>query len=261
MIDFGFRKENGPRTNLFLGIGFVAILLCLWEILTSIGLIGPVFLPSPVAVIVSTYELFVELSFLSDIMRSVSRVCTGYILSIAFAVPLGLILGSYPAMNAMAAPLVSFFRFVPVSAFVPLMILWFGIGELQKIILIFIGVSFYLLAFTIVHVQKVRQEYIDSARTLGAGTLSVIWKIEFPATYKQIYDSIRTLFGGGWTLIVLAELVAAQKGVGKVIIDSQRFLHTDRLIAAIVVVGLIGYLFDYLFDFFEKYLFPWESTT
>jgi len=184
----------------------------------------------------------------------------GYILSILFAIPLGLLLGSYPFFGAISMPIVSFFRFVPVSAFVPLLILWFGIGDLQKVLLIFIGVSFYLLAFVISYARAVKQEYVDSALTLGASNFIVITKVIFPECYKPIYDSIRTLLGGGWTLIVLAELVAAQSGVGKVIIDSQRFLHTERLIAAIIIVGAIGFLSDYILKSLEPYIFPWEKV-
>lgn len=253
-----FRKNNSRSLDLFLGVIFTLAMILAWQFISVLHLVQPLFLPSPLEVIKSTIDLFVNMGFIRDILVSIYRVGLGYILSIAFAVPLGLFLGSYPFFGALSMPILSFFRFVPVSAFVPLLILWFGIGDLQKVVLIFIGVSFYLLAFVIAHVQNVRQEYIDSAQTLGANNFTVITKVILPACYKPIYDSIRTLLGGGWTLIVLAELVAAESGVGKVIIDSQRFLHTDRLIAAIIIVGIIGYLSDYFLRALEPLIFPWE---
>lgn len=255
-----FRKDNNPSTNLFLGIIAFIIVILVWHGISFFSLVKPLFLPSPFDVLKGFYILFINLGFLYDIAVSVYRVGLGYILSIVFAIPLGLLLGSYPFFGALSMPIVSFFRFVPVSAFVPLLILWFGIGDLQKVLLIFIGVSFYLLAFVISYVRAVKQEYVDSALTLGASNSIVIVKVIFPACYKSIYDSIRTLLGGGWTLIVLAELVAAQSGVGKVIIDSQRFLHTDRLIAAIIIVGAIGFLSDYILKSLEPFIFPWENV-
>lgn len=254
-----FRKDNSPSTGLLLGIVFTSAIILLWHFISSLKLVSPLFLPSPFEVLKGIIYLFVNAGFLKDILVSVYRVGLGYLMSVAFAVPLGLLIGSYPFFGALSMPLLSFFRFVPVSAFVPLLILWFGIGDLQKVVLIFIGVSFYLLVFVISHVRAVKQEYIDSALTLGASNLTVIRKVIFPACYKPIYESIRTLLGGGWTLIVLAELVAAESGIGKVIVDAQRFLHTDRLIAAIIVVGVIGYVSDYIFKTLEPVIFPWEK--
>lgn len=260
MKPFQFRKENSQTTDLLLGLSSIVIVILLWQLIAALQLIMPLFLPSPLEVVRGTIYLFVNVGFLKDIIASVYRVGVGYILSIVFAVPLGLFLGSYPFFGALSLPINSFFRFVPVSAFVPLLILWFGIGDIQKFVLIFIGVSFYLLAFVIAHVRSVKQDYIDSALTLGASNVTVITKVIFPACYKPIYDSIRTLLGAGWTLIVLAELVAAESGIGKVIIDSQRFLHTDRLIAAIIIVGMIGYLSDYILKSLEPIFFPWERV-
>jgi NitT/TauT family transport system permease protein len=255
-----FRKDNSPGINLLLGIISILFIIFLWYFISALNLIKPLFLPSPYEVFKGVFYLFINQGFLHDIFASVYRVGLGYILSIAFAIPMGLILGSYPFFGAMATPIISFFRFVPVSALVPLLILWFGIGNLQKVILIFIGISFYLLAFVISHVQAVKQEYIDSSMTLGANNFIVMIKVILPACYKSIYDSIRTLLGGGWTLIVLAELVAAESGVGKVIIDSQRFLHTDRLIAAIIIVAAIGFLSDYILKSLETKIFPWLKS-
>lgn len=257
---FQFRKSISRKKELALGILFILLILFLWQIVSSLRFIQPLFLPSPIDVSKSIYDLFIYENFLNDMLVSIYRVCTGYILAIVFAVPLGLFLGSYSIYRALFLPINSFFRFVPVSAFVPLLILWFGIDDLQKVVLIFIGVAFYLLSFIISHVQSVKQEYIDSSLTLGANNFTVITKVIFPACYKPIYESIRTLFGGGWTLIVLAELVAAESGVGKVIIDSQRFLHTDKLIAAIIIVGVVGYLFDYFLGVLEPIIFPWEKV-
>lgn len=258
-----FMHSNHAITNyskdMFLSGLSIFVIACIWQLVSSMEIINPLFLPSPASVILAGYQLFSNFGFLNDIGISFYRVLCGYFLSILFAVPIGLILGYYFWLNSLAMPFISFFRFVPVSAFVPLLILWFGIGELQKIFLIFIGVSFYLLAFVISHVRGVSREYVESALTLGAKTPMIITRVLFPACSREIYNSIRDLFGGGWTLIVLAELVAAESGVGKVIIDSQRFLHTDRLIAAIAILGGIGFLSDYFLRKLEPLFFTWRQ--
>ncbi|MBI5765698.1 ABC transporter permease [Candidatus Falkowbacteria bacterium] len=240
----------------FLGI---FLLIFLWAIVSFSGFIKPLFLPTPKAVFDSVIKLFIDLHLLEDIGISIYRIFLGFIFSVAFSVPLGIYLGVNKKGQAFFEPIISFIRYIPPSAFVPLFILWFGIGELQKVILIFVGVAPYLTLLIFDVVANTKKEYIEAAYTLGAKQKNIIFRVVVPQSLPGIWDAMRLMMGAAWTLVVLAEIIAATSGLGYLIITSQRFLQTSNVIAAIFIIGLLGLFTDLMFRFTYKKLFPWQE--
>lgn len=253
---FRIREDIDRRLYVILGIIPFVILFLFWIILTYGKLVLPVFLPTPTAVLKDLGELFKN-GFLTDIGASLFRVFTGFLLSAVIAVPLGILMGSFKLIDAFYSPLVTFVRYLPAAAFIPLLILWVGIGHLEKILLLFIGIFFYLLILITIAVQDVRHEYLDAAYTLGAKKKQVLLNVIVPASLPGIYEALRTMMGVGWTYIVVVEMVAATSGIGKMIMDSQRFMRTGRVIAGIITIGLIGIICDFIFMIFYPILFKW----
>ena len=240
----------------FLGLFSVFII---WSFLSYAEIIKPFFLPSPTEVIGATIQLFVEFGFLSDILISIYRIAVGFLLAIIIAVPLGILVGTIKSIEAFFEPIVAFIRYIPPSAFVPLSILWFGIGDLEKFFIIFIGVMPYMLILTADVVGNIKNEYIESGRTFGATTVQIYTKIIIPSSLPGIWDAMRLMLGAAWTFIVLVEIIAATSGLGHVIVQSQRFLQTANVIAVIIIIGFLGLITDYLFKIGHKKFFPWSE--
>lgn len=237
----------------------IFLLIFLWAIVSFSGIIRPLFLPTPTAVFDSIIKLFRDLHLLQDIGVSFYRIFLGFIISVAFSVPLGIYLGMSKKGQAFFEPMISFVRYIPPSAFVPLFILWFGIGEMQKVILIFAGVAPYLTLLIFDVVVNTKKEYIEAAYTLGAKQKDIIYRVVIPQSLPGIWDAMRFMIGAAWTLVVLAEIIAATSGLGYLIITSQRFLQTSNVIAAIFIIGLLGLFTDLFFRVTYKKLFPWQE--
>jgi NitT/TauT family transport system permease protein len=245
------------KSHRMITVAVFGLLLLVWYAVTSLRLVAPLFLPSPWEVIDAGYRLFAENSFAYDVLVSTFRVIVGFGLSCVFAVPLGVLIGVNPRWDAASTPLLNFIRYMPAPAFIPLLILWLGIGFSQKVALVFISIFFYLVSLVAQGITSVSQDCIDSALTLGATRHQVLWRVVVRAAAPDIWQSMRIMMGVAWTSIVVVELVAAQNGVGAMIIRAQRFLQTPRIIAGIVVIGVLGVLFDYLFRISRFVLFPW----
>lgn len=240
----------------FLGI---ASLIFLWAITSYSGLIRPLFLPTPSAVLGSAITLFRDLGLTGDILISLYRIAFGFLLSVIVSVPLGVYLGLNKRGEAFFDPIISFIRYIPPSAFVPLFILWFGIGELQKVLLIFAGVTPYLTLLIFDVVANTKKEFAEAAYTLGASRNDIVFRVVIPQSLPGIWDAMRLMMGAAWTFVVLAEVIAATSGLGYLIMTSQRFLQTGNVIAAIFIIGLLGLLTDLLFKFTRKKFFPWAE--
>lgn len=241
------------------GLSGFFLFLIIWILLTYTGVIEPFFLPSPISVIKALFEMFSFDQFSLDIWESIFRIVSGFVLALVVSLPLGILIGTNKRIEAFVEPLIAFFRYLPASAFIPLFILWFGIGNLEKMAVVFVGVAPYLTILVADTVANVRKEFIDAGLTLGANDKQIYFKIIIPAALPEIWDSVRFMFGAAWGLIVLVEMVAATSGLGKVIITSQRFLQTDRVLAVILVIGLLGLVSDYLFKFGYWKFFPWSG--
>ncbi|MBB1648182.1 MULTISPECIES: ABC transporter permease [Delftia] len=247
-----------PRTRLFLGVGFFLLFLLFWTFLTAAGIVAPHFLASPLQALKAAWKLFAEFGFLNDVGMTVWRVMGGFLLAAVIAVPLGIAMGAYKPIEAVFEPFVSFARYLPASAFIPLLIMWVGIGEAQKLSIIFIGCFFQLTLMVMMIVSNARRDLVEAAYTLGSTDSSVIRRVLLPGAAPEIAEALRQVLGLGWTYVVVAELIGAASGIGHMIMDSQALMATDNIIAGIVIIGLVGLTSDLLFKKLNQLLFPWS---
>jgi len=256
--DFLSPREPIPKSlYLILALSSFAFFLIVWSILTYGGLVDPLFLPSPGRVFQAGVDLFVELGFTTDILNSVYRVMLGFIVAALIGVPLGLLMGTFKVAEAFTEPVVGFIRYMPASAFIPLFILWLGIGDIEKIAIIFVGSFFQLVLMVAVVAKNVHKDMLETAYTLGAKRFQVIRKVLLPASLPGIVDTLRIIVGWAWTYIIVAELVASASGIGYMIISAQRMLRTGNIIFGILTIGILGLITDYFFKWLYNRLFPW----
>ena len=256
--DFLNPREPIPKgLYLILALSSFAFFLLLWSILTYGRFVDPLFLPSPGRVFQAGVDLFSELGFTTDILNSVYRVMMGFIIAAIIGVPIGLIMGTFKVAEAFTEPVVGFVRYMPASAFIPLFILWLGIGDIEKIAIIFVGSFFQLVLMVAVVAKNVHKDMLETAYTLGAKRFQVIRKVLLPASLPGIVDTLRIIVGWAWTYIIVAELVASASGIGYMIISSQRMLRTGNIIFGILTIGMLGLLTDFFSKWLYHRLFPW----
>jgi NitT/TauT family transport system permease protein len=248
-----------PGTRVVLGIAFFVFFVALWTAVTVSGLVPKNFLADPLAMVISGWRLLTEQGFAKDIGMTVWRVVGGFVIAVAIALPLGVAMGAYKGIEAFFEPFVSFARYLPASAFIPLLILWAGIGEGQKLAVIFIGSFFQLVLMIAVTVGNTRRDLVEAAYTLGSSDTRLIRRVLIPGAAPEIAETLRMVLGWAWTYVIVAELIGASSGIGHMITDSQALLATDQIIFGIIVIGLIGLVSDFAFKWGNRRLFPWAQ--
>ena len=234
-----FRKPLPRRVEVLIGaLGFV-VFLGAWQITANANVIRPEFLPAPGEVAAAFVRLFTERDFSHDILISVGRVWLAFFLSVVIAVPLGLCMSAYRSVGAFLEPFVDFVRYLPVPALVPLLVIWFGVGEVSKIAVLWMGTFFQLLLLIADDTKRVPSEYVESGQTLGATNSQILRHIVIPAALPNMVDNLRITLGWCWTYLIVAEIVAANSGIGHVIWS----------------FGIIGLLTDQAFRFAHARLF------
>ncbi len=228
-----------------------------WALLSATGWVNPVFLPSPAQVLARIALWWREDGLLADVAISTWRVVAGWALSALIALPLGLVIGTWRWVQGLLEPLTDFIRYMPAVAFVPLVMLWVGIDEGAKVAIIFIGTFFQMVLMVAEDVRRVPMAQIEAAQTMGASTREVVEKVILPSAKPALLDTLRVTMGWAWTYLVVAELVAANSGLGFSILKAQRFLQTDKIFAGILLIGLIGLAIDQLFRLAHRRAFPW----
>lgn len=252
---FAFRARLPRRTELVLGLAGFVIFLAVWYLIAKSGWIRPAFLPTPLSVLEAFFRLFTERDFASDIGISVGRVWLAFALSVVIALPLGLMMSTYRSVGAFFEPFIDFVRYLPVPALVPLLIIWFGVGEASKIAVLWMGTFFQLVLLVTDDTKRVPTEYVESGFTLGASHGQIMRDIIIPAALPNIVDNLRITLGWCWTYLIIAEIVAANSGIGHVIWSLRRFVKTPEVMAGIVVIGIIGLITDQAFRFAHRRLF------
>jgi NitT/TauT family transport system permease protein len=248
-----------PGTRTALGIAFFVLFFAVWSAVTFGGLVPKTFLANPLQMVASGWDLIVNQGFMKDIGMTVWRVVGGFLIAAAIALPLGVLMGAYKPIEAFFEPFVSFARYLPASAFIPLLILWAGIGEAQKLSVIFIGSFFQLVLMIAVTVGNTRRDLVEAAYTLGSSDASLIKRVLIPGAAPEIAETLRMVLGWAWTYVIVAELIGASSGIGHMITDSQALLATDQIIFGIIVIGLIGLVSDFAFKWLNRKLFPWKA--
>jgi NitT/TauT family transport system permease protein len=247
----------GPRFAL--GLAFFVAFFALWAVATLGGFVSKTFLADPITMVRSGWTLLAEQGFAKDIGFTIWRVIGGFVAATVIAVPLGVAMGAYKPIEAFFEPFVSFARYLPASAFIPLLILWAGIGEAQKLALIFIGSFFQLVLMIAVIVGNTRRDLVEAAYTLGVGDRGLIRRVLLPGAAPEIAEALRMVLGWAWTYVIVAELIGASTGIGHMITDSQALLATDQIIFGIIVIGVIGLISDVLFASLNRRLYPWAQ--
>lgn len=254
---FEYHKPIPLHWSLPLGIAIWVIFFGLWELAAAKNWVNALFMPPPHRVLSTLYTMIVERGFLTDIGISIYRILASFALACVVAIPLGVLMGSFRTVDAFVNPFVSAWRYLPAPAFIPLLLMWFGVGEGSKLALLFIGVIFFLITLIMDHTRAVRAELIETAMTLGADRWQILSTIVLPAVAPKILISMRQMLAVSWTYLVIAEIVASTTGIGAVMMRGQRFLKVDEIMAGIVVIGAVGLGFDYLFRLAQRLLFPY----
>ena len=236
--------------------GFVVPLL-VWQTVAGSGWVQPLFLPSPMDVVHGFID-WAQNGLTDDTLISIYRVVMGFLIAAAIGVPLGIYIGAYKWFEAILQPVNDVVRYMPASAFIPLVLLWVGIGEGSKIAIIFIGVIFQIIVMVADTVRRVPENYLEVAYTMGARQTEVMGLVIWRSILPELLDILRINMGWAWTYLVVAEMVAANSGLGFQILQSQRFLNTPKIFVGIFVIGVIGLLFDLAFRWAYRMAFPWK---
>ena len=257
---WSIRGTLPPRLYFGIAVASFVLGLSLWWAVTAAGAVDPLFLPGPGAVARRFYSWLLSGDLTSDALVSIFRVTAGFLLSAVMALPLGLAIGAYRPLRAFFEPLLEFARYLPAVAFVPVVLLWAGIGEASKVMVIWIGTFFQMVIMLSEDVARVPMPQIEAARTIGASDREVLLLVLLRSALPAMFDTMRITLGWAWTYLVVAELVAANSGLGYAILKAQRFLQTDRIFVGIIVIGLIGLTCDQILRLAHRKLFPWART-
>jgi len=266
---WGLRARIPETTGKLLGFGSIGLVLATWCVLSYVSvtregkvvpLVSHFFLPPPDEVIRSLLYLVFEKELLSAVWVSTVRILIAFGLSIAVAVPLGIAMGSFEAVNRFFEPVVAPMRYLPITAFIPLLILWFGIEERQKIAFLFLGTFVFLLPVVVDAIRAVPEELVQTSFTLGASRWQAIRTVLIPSALPQIFDSFRVMNAIAWTYIILAEIVNAQHGIGYILRLAEQHTKPAWSFAGILVVGIIGITTDLLIRGINRLLFPWREA-
>lgn len=228
------------------------LLIVIWQLLTALGGYEEALFPAPATVFHSLIELFRSGRLLEDAAVSLGRFLAGYLMAIVPAIVLGLILGRLPGIWKFIDPIVQVLRPVSPVAWSPFIVLWFGIGNLPAIVIIFIAAFFPVLLTTVQGARKVDAGYIKIAQNLEVTKFEFLTKFVFPAAFPTIVNGLRVAVGTAWIFLVAGEMVGSQSGLGFLIVDSRNTLNLANVLAGIVVIGILGFLLDRVISLFER---------
>lgn len=247
--------------KLILGAGSLGWLLVLglWAGLSYGGVVPAMFLPTPGAVLEAAARLAGDGTLGKHVLASVEVVLIGFAVSSLVAVPLGLLMGSFRIVQAFLEPLVNFVRYLPVTSFVPLFILWIGIGLEQRVTVIIFGVFFQQLVMIADVSKGVSRDLINASYTLGSSRRDVVLHVLGPASLPGVLDTLRVTMGWAWTYLVVAELVAASSGLGYISLKAMRGFQVDVIFLAIAIIGLLGLVTDQLFRLLRLKVTSWAQ--
>jgi taurine transport system permease protein len=256
-------KVPGEGSSVAISVVTVVLLVALWFAVTNLGLIKPLFLPSPQAV----WQQFME--YLTGVANdkplwqhfaaSMLRVFSAFLFACLTAIPVGIAMGMSRIARGIFDPPIEFYRPLPPLAYLPLIIIWFGIEELPKVLLIYLACFAPLALAARSGMKSASQEQINAAYSMGASYSQIIRHVILPSALPEILVGMRIAIGFGWTTLVAAEMVAANVGLGQMVLNASNFLRTDIVIMGIIVIGVVAYLFDMLMRWIEKKLVPWKG--
>ena len=256
-------KVPGEGSSVVISVITVVVLFVLWFAITNLGLIKPLFLPSPQAVWQQFHEYFTgaanDKPLWQHFAASMLRVFVAFFLACVTAIPVGIAMGMSRVARGIFDPPIEFYRPLPPLAYLPLIIIWFGIDEMPKVLLIYLACFAPLALAARSGMKSAAQEQINAAYSMGASYGQVIRHVILPSALPEILVGMRIAIGFGWTTLVAAEMVAANVGLGQMVLNASNFLRTDIVVMGIIVIGVVAYLFDMLMRWVERRLVPWKG--
>jgi taurine transport system permease protein len=256
-------KVPGEGSSAAISVVTVIVLFAVWFVVTSLGLIKPLFLPSPMAVWQQFYEYLTgaanDKPLWQHFAASMARVFLAFAAACLTAIPIGIAMGMSRVARGIFDPPIEFYRPLPPLAYLPLIIIWFGIDEMPKVLLIYLACFAPLALAARSGMKSASQEQMNAAYSMGASYGQVIRHVILPSALPEILVGMRIAIGFGWTTLVAAEMVAANVGLGQMVLNASNFLRTDIVIMGIIVIGIVAYLFDLLMRWVERRLVPWKG--
>ncbi|NDP42516.1 MAG: ABC transporter permease subunit [Aromatoleum sp.] len=269
----GNERNGPPKTSSYstpgegnsttISVVTMVSLMLLWWLASHFRWVPELFLPTPETVFTRLYESMMgqltDAPLATHFRWSMFRVFSAFLLACVTAIPVGIAMGVSRIARGIFDPPIEFYRPLPPLAYLPLIVIWFGIDELSKVLLIYLACFAPLAMSSRAGVRSVSQEQIHAAYSMGASKWQVIWHVIIPAAMPEILTAMRISIGFGWTTLVAAEMVAATYGLGQMVLNASNFLRTDIVIMGIVVIGAVAYLFDLLMRYVERLVVPWKG--
>ncbi|WP_297206814.1 taurine ABC transporter permease TauC [uncultured Pluralibacter sp.] len=260
------RRRAGWRwplsRQLTLSFATLAVLLALWWAITALNLIAPLFLPPPGAVLhklvtIAGPEGFMDATLWQHLGASLTRILIALLAAVLVGIPVGIAMGLSTTVRGILDPLIELYRPVPPLAYLPLMVIWFGIGETSKILLIYLAIFAPVAMATLAGVKSVQQVRVRAAQSLGASRGQILWFVILPGALPDILTGLRIGLGVGWSTLVAAELIAATRGLGFMVQSAGEFLATDVVLAGIAVIAVIAFILELGLRALQRRLTPW----
>ncbi|EFE2728395.1 taurine ABC transporter permease TauC [Escherichia coli] len=247
-----------------LSIGTLAVLLTVWWTVAALQLISPLFLPPPQQVLAKLLTIagpqgFMDATLWQHLAASLTRIVLALLAAVVIGIPVGIAMGLSPTVRGILDPVIELYRPVPPLAYLPLMVIWFGIGETSKILLIYLAIFAPVAMSALAGVKSAQQVRIRAAQSLGASRAQVLWFVILPGALPEILTGLRIGLGVGWSTLVAAELIAATRGLGFMVQSAGEFLTTDVVLAGIAVIAIIAFLLELGLRALQRRLTPWHG--
>jgi NitT/TauT family transport system permease protein len=239
--------------GLLVWVGFFAF----WLFGVKYSGIPAILMPAPQQVAAAAGNIIANEGFLWDVLASLERIFVSFLITSLVGIPLGILMGTFRALEATLNPFVSAWRYLPAAAFVPILLMWLGTGEGPKIALLFLGVIFFQITIMMDMTKAIPKPLLETAMTLGASRWQIVVHIILRWVLPNVVVALRQTIAIGWTYLVIAEIIASTDGIGAMMMRSQRFVHTDNIIVGIVAIGILGLLTDLAFQWLQRLLFPY----
>jgi NitT/TauT family transport system permease protein len=256
---FALRGSLPRKWRPYFALAAPVLVLLVWCVLTFGGLADETFLPNPVEVVRGLLQLIFEKGLGEAVWTSTRRITIAFLLAAGTAIPLGVAMGAFEPINRFFEPILAPLRFMPISAFIPILILWFGIDEGQKIAFLYLGVFVFLLPVVVTAIRAVPQEYVDTAYTLGASKWQIIRTVLVPAALPDIFDAFRVMNAIAWTYVILAEAVNPGTSLGYLIQLAYTHSKPAWSFAGLIVIGGVGLVTDGLLRGINALVFRWRE--
>ena len=251
-------KKKQKLTGFIEYTGLLIVLTAVWQFASASGYINPIVLPSPLSIAQCFVSLLRDGTLLKNLLISSKRVLTGYVISSALALVLGICIGLSPRFKRMTDLIIQILKPIPPISWIPLVILWFGIGESSKVFLIFIGGFFTILVNVVDSIRRIDVKLVELANAMVIPRMKYILQVVIPYAAPGIFTGLRVGLGQSWMCVVAAELVASSTGLGYMIMYARQFGQTDVVIVGMLIIGITGKVMDSILMAVEKRVIRWK---